>query len=293
VLASIVIRTFNEARYLPELLLSITEQSVPAADREVIVVDSGSTDPTLDIARRHNCGLVQIKQADFSFGRSLNRGCEAARGRYLVFVSGHCVPTGPEWLSDLLRPFSASEVAITYGRQEGGPETQFSEHMLFAKYFPAAQLPPPSDFFCNNANAALRHDDWRRHHFDESLTGLEDMHLARRLVNEGRRVVYVPSASVFHYHHESWRKIRLRYEREAIALQKIMPEVHVSALDALRYFVAGVLGDWSKAVSQRALLRHAVPIACFRFSQYYGSWRGNHIHRQLSRQAREKYFYPR
>jgi glycosyltransferase involved in cell wall biosynthesis len=291
--ASIIIRTFNEARYLPELLLSILEQTVPAAEREVIVVDSGSTDETLDIARRHNCRVVTIKQSEFSFGRSLNYGCEVARGEHLIFISGHCVPTTATWLADLLRPFEAHEVMVTYGRQEGGPDTKFSEHMLFAKYFPAASLPPPSDFFCNNANAALRRTAWVRHHFDETLTGLEDMHLARRLVGEGGRVVYVPTASVFHYHHETWRKVKLRYEREAIALQKIMPEVHVNGVDALRYFLAGLLGDLSKALDRRVLLSHAVSIVCFRFCQYYGTWRGNHLHRQLSRQAKEKYFYPR
>lgn len=291
--ASIVIRTFNESRYLPELLLSITEQTVPAGEREVVVVDSGSTDGTVDIAVRHGCRLVHIKQSEFSFGRSLNVGCDAASGRFLVFISGHCVPTGRDWLAALLNPFEDPGVQLTYGRQEGGPETKFSEHMLFAKYFPPVALPPPSEFFCNNANAAVRRGAWEKHRFDETLTGLEDMDLARRLVAVGGRVAYVPGASVFHHHHETWRKIKLRYEREAIALRKIMPEVHVSLLDTARYFLAGVLGDWSKALSQRSLFKHAFPVVAFRFCQYYGTWRGNHIHRQLSRHAKEKYFYPR
>lgn len=292
-LASIVIRTYNEARYLPELLLSITEQTVPASEREVILVDSGSTDNTLDIAQRHDCRIVHIKQSEFSFGRSLNLGCDVAFGRNLVFISGHCVPTGRTWLSDLIAPLEAGEAAVTYGRQEGGPETKFSEHMLFAKYFPATDSPPPNEFFCNNANAAVRRDAWARHRFDESLTGLEDMHLARKLVQEGGRVRYVPTASVFHYHHETWRKVKTRYEREAIALQKIMPEVHVNTLDAFRYWMAGVFGDWARALAQKQFFRHALSVVCFRFCQYYGTWRGNHIHRQLSHKAKEKYFYPR
>jgi rhamnosyltransferase len=291
-LASIVIRTHNEERYLPEVLLSVLEQTVPADQREVVLVDSGSTDNTLDIARRHGCRIVHIKQSEFSFGRSLNVGCDVAQGKYLVFISGHCVPTGRTWLQDLLAPMEKGEAQITYGRQEGGPETKFSEHMLFAKYFPAVDSPPPNEFFCNNANAAVSRDTWSIHRFDEALTGLEDMHFARRVVAAGGMVRYVPTASVFHYHHESWRRVKRRYEREAIALQKIMPEVHIHTVDAIRYFMAGVLGDWAKALSQRRLLRYAMEIACFRFCQYYGTWRGNHIHRQLSRKAKEKYFYP-
>jgi len=291
-LASIVIRTHNEARYLPDLLLSIAQQTMPQNQREVIVVDSGSTDSTLDIARQHECRIVHIKQSDFSFGRSLNVGCDHANGKYLIFISGHCVPTRPTWLEDLLKPLEAGEAQITYGRQEGGPESKFSEHMLFAKYFPPVDTPPPNEFFCNNANAAVFRDTWSIHRFDEALTGLEDMHFARRVVAAGGKVRYVATASVFHYHHEAWRRVKRRYEREAIALQKIMPEVHVHAADAIRYFLAGVLSDSAKALSQRCLLRRGWEIVCFRFCQYYGTWRGNHIHRQLSRKAKEKYFYP-
>lgn len=291
-LASLVIRTYNESRYLPQLLDAVRRQTVPADQREVIIVDSGSQDATPQIARDAGCRIVNIAQSEFSFGRSLNKGCDAAQGRHLVFISGHCVPVQDTWLERLVAPLDA-EAAITYGRQEGGPESKFSEHMLFAKYFPAADVPPPSPFFCNNANAALRRDIWLRHRFDETLTGLEDMHLGRRVVADGHKVRYVPEASVYHFHHETWRKVKIRYEREAIALQQIMPEVHVHASDALRYFVAGVMGDWARALSQRKFLKFAGEIVAFRFCQYYGTWKGNHIHRQLSRQAKEKYFYPR
>jgi glycosyltransferase involved in cell wall biosynthesis len=291
-LASIVIRTHNESRYLPELLLSIREQSIPSDQYEVVIVDSGSTDATLDIAKRHGCRIQHIRQSEFSFGRSLNVGCDAALGRFLIFISGHCVPVGHKWLENLLVPLESKEAHITYGRQEGGVETRFSEHMLFAKYFPAADVPPPNEFFCNNANSAIVRDIWAKYRFDETLTGLEDMHIARQVVADGGKVRYVPSASVYHFHHESWSRVKRRYEREAIALQKIMPEVHVHASDAIRYFIAAVLGDWAKAISQNQFLKRGWEISCFRFCQYYGTWRGNHMHRNLSRRAKERYFYP-
>ena len=91
----------------------------------------------------------------------------------------------------------------------------------------------------------------------------------------------------------TWRKVRLRYEREAIALQKIMPEVHLHLSDFLRYLVSAVLSDWSTAVRQGCLARTWSEIVAFRFCQYYGAYRGNHEHRVLSNQAKERYFYPR
>ena len=95
-LVSIVVRTYNEAKHLPALLEAIGAQTVPHAI-ETIVVDSGSDDGTLDIARNHDCRVVHIAKNDFTFGKSLNVGCEAARGDVLVFVSGHCVPTDETW----------------------------------------------------------------------------------------------------------------------------------------------------------------------------------------------------
>ena len=63
-------------------------------------------------------------------------------------------------------------------------------------------------------------DAWKQHRFDESLTGLEDMYLGKKLCEEGSQIAYISSASVFHIHDESWGQVRVRYEREAVALRR-------------------------------------------------------------------------
>lgn len=289
--ASIVIRTLNEGRWLPEALASVRAQR--DVRFEVIIVDSGSTDDTLEIAARHDCRIVHIAKQDFTFGRSLNVGCQAAEGRALVFISGHCIPSHDLWLANLIAPLGQDGVIYSYGRQLGHAVTKFSEHQLFAKYFPAHSAVPQQGFFCNNANAALLRDVWAEHRFDESLTGLEDMELAKRLVGFGFKVGYVAEAPVIHIHEESWRRVRIRYEREAIALQAIMPEVHVTLGDFLRYVTSGVLLDWSEALTQRSFLKQAWPIVMFRAMQYWGTFRGANDHRRLSHARKEAYFYPR
>lgn len=290
---SIVIRTLNEQRWLPELLTAIANQRFDGAGFETVVVDSGSTDETLKIAERFGCRVVHIRKEDFTFGRSLNVGCDAAAGRFLVFVSGHCIPVGDRWLDALVRPLRDGQVEYVYGRQEGFGPTKYSELQLFKKYFPGESRVPQDDIFCNNANAALLKSAWLDHRFDESLTGLEDMELAKRLVATGKRIGYISEASVHHIHEESWRRVRTRYEREALALQRILPEVQVSIADCARYFVAGVLLDLRQAVRDRVFLDNAWPIVAFRAMQYWGTWRGNNEHRQLSIRRREAYFYPR
>lgn len=289
--ASIVIRTLNEARHLESLLQGIAAQQT-SLNHEVILVDSGSTDGTLEIAERHGCRIHHISREEFSFGRSLNIGCQAATGDILVITSGHCVPTDQNWLQQICQPILAGAADYTYGRQLGGPESHFSECRTFAKYYPERSSVPQAGFFCNNANAALARSAWAKYRFDEELTGLEDMDLGQRLVRGGGKVAYVADAPVFHYHNESWAQVRRRFEREAIALQKIMPQVHVNLLDTLRYIATSVRKDWACGRRERPEAVRLGDIVRYRWNQYIGSWKGNHQHRKLSHAEKEKYFFP-
>lgn len=290
--ASIVIRTLNEARYLPDLLGGIRRQALDGLQAETVVIDSGSTDGTLDIVRAHGCELTHIRREEFSFGRSLNRGCEAASGDILVFISGHCVPTDEHWLQRLCAPIAEGRVDYSYGRQVGGPDSRFSEHRIFAKYYPQQSRLPQNGFFCNNANSALSRAAWQAQRFDEDLTGLEDMELAKRLCAAGGKVGYVADACVYHYHRESWAQVKRRFEREAIALQKIMPQIHVGLRDTARYIVSSIVHDLGAARREGRAAQLVGEIVRYRVAQYLGAYRGNHEHRKLSRAEKDIYFYP-
>lgn len=289
---SIIVRTLNEAKYLGDLLEGVAAQVTDGLGQEVVIVDSGSTDRTLDIAERHGCVLRHITREEFSFGRSLNIGCEAAQGDMLVITSGHCVPVDEHWLQNLCQPLVEGRAEYTYGRQLAGPTSQYSESRIFAKYYPETRSRAQNGIFCNNANSALLRSAWDKYRFNEELTGLEDMELAQRLVDDGGRIAYVPEAGVYHHHDESWQTVRRRFEREAIALQRIMPHVHVSPVDTARYFTSSVWRDWRSAAGEGLLVKKAVDIVRYRWNQYLGSYRGNHEHRKLSHAEKEKYFYP-
>lgn len=290
---SVVIRTLNESKYLQELLLSIASQKTRQFSVEVVIVDSGSTDGTIDIANRFGAAVTFINQRDFSFGRSLNIGCEYAKGDILVFVSGHCVPTSDTWLINLVHPLIVGEAVYTYGRQQGRDSTKFSEQMIFEKYFPDTTVTTQEPFFVNNANSAITRDVWSELRFDESVTGLEDMELATRLLEADLGTTkYCPAACVFHIHNESWRQTRRRYEREALALPQIMPEVQVSAIDAVRYFIAAVWADIKVGMNRKVPLNDLLSIPAFRLAQFVGTYYGNLEHRKMSRLRRERYYYP-
>ncbi|MBW4549828.1 MAG: glycosyltransferase family 2 protein [Aphanocapsa sp. GSE-SYN-MK-11-07L] len=293
ILASIIIRTYNEQRYLEELLQMIHSQIIDDFQNEVIIVDSGSNDNTIEIAEKFSCRIVHIDKSEFSFGRSLNVGCAAATGDYLVFISGHCIPTSKFWLLNLVKPLITDSVVLTYGRQLGGNSSKYSEKLLFEKFYPSTSKNPQTGFFCNNANSALLKNIWKSYLFNESLTGLEDMYLGKQLISAGMPIAYIAEAAVYHHHDESWQTIRRRYEREAIALQEIMPEVQINIIDFTRYLLTAIYFDSLNAMREKIFFHKFTEIFMFRLMQFWGSYYGNHEHRKLSTQLKEIYFYPR
>lgn len=290
-LASIVIRTLNEGVYLEELLLSIKAQQCNF-DVEIVIIDSGSTDKTLQIADLYDARVTHIHREDFSFGRSLNMGSEYAKGDILVYISGHCIPVNEQWLSNLVNPILLEGIDYTYGKQLGRDTTKYSEYKIFSKYFSDHSSVPQDNFFCNNANSALTRKAWKKFKFNEDLTGLEDMDLAKRLFNSGGKIGYISEAGVFHIHNETWNQTRRRYERESIALQSIMPEIQINFFDMVRYIVSSIVSDSKSAIRDKCFLKKFHSICLFRFAQYSGSYRGNLKHRELSIKRKESYFYP-
>lgn len=292
-LVSIVIRTLNEEKYLDELLGAINFQEKDGFNSEVVIVDSGSTDKTLEIARKYNSRVTYIDKKEFSFGKSLNIGCDYADGEYLVFISGHCIPEDKYWLKNLVDPLIKQECDYVYGRQIGRDTTKFSENQVFKKYFPEKTEARVSEIFCNNANSAITRAAWDKYKFNEELTGLEDLFMAKEIVQDNGKVDYIPRSVVFHIHDETWAQVKTRYERESIALQKIMPEVKVSLFDTLNFILTGIFGDMVIAFHQRVLLKELRSIILFRIMQYYGAFKGNHLSRKLSYKSKMKYFYPK
>lgn len=276
-----------------DLLDMVSKQRVDGLEIEVVVIDSGSTDGTVQIAETYNARVTTINKSEFSFGRSLNRACSFSTGDILVFVSGHCVPADKNWLQHLCQPIFDGKAVYTYGRQVGDDTNNFSERRIFAKYFPEQSAIPQEGFFCNNANSALLRSVWKENPFNEELTGLEDMALGLKLVKQGLSLAYVAEAAVFHHHQESWGQVRRRFEREAIALREIIPEVRLSWLDVIRFVAVSTFGDWRSAWLHGAKSTSYSDMFMYRWNQFIGSYMGNREHRILSQKAKEDFFYPK
>ncbi|PIP55584.1 MAG: hypothetical protein COX06_02450, partial [Candidatus Zambryskibacteria bacterium CG22_combo_CG10-13_8_21_14_all_42_17] len=212
--------TLNEEKHIGNLLRAIEQQNYK--NYEVIIVDSGSTDGTLEVAKKFPVKIISIESRDFTFGYALNVGCKVSKGKYLVFASAHVLPVNNKWLSNLISPFQNSKVAMVYGRQMGDNQSKFSERMDLQRLFKASAVDLDTTLdYANNANSAVRSDLWKKNMFDEYLFGLEDIDWARAMVKMGYLVHYEPTAAVYHIHEEEWYQVFNRYRREAIATVRI------------------------------------------------------------------------
>lgn len=213
---SIVIRAFNEERWLPELFAALHRQQY--RDFEVLVVDSGSVDRTREIAAANGARIVRLRSEDFTFGYSLNIGIEEARGSFIAIISAHAIPTDEHWLERLTIPLKSPGTAMVFGGQRGHEISKFSEARDFERVFHSKSMSMDDDHvFVNNANSAIRKELWEQHRFDEGLPGLEDAEWAKYWIPRGFEVFYEPSACVYHVHTESWAQVRHRFHREGIA----------------------------------------------------------------------------
>lgn len=290
---SIVFRALNEEKFFERAVLACKSQQLDdGLDIEIVLVDSGSTDRTLDIADAHGLTVVHIPKAQFSFGRSLNWGCDAARGDYLALISAHCIPAHEHWLQNLVQPLIDNKADYSYGKQVGDDHNKFSEKQLFAKYFGERDRIQDADFFVNNANSCLTRAAYDRYRFDEEVTGLEDMVLGKALIEDGGKIAYCADAPVVHIHEETWAQVRRRYYREALVVRQVLPDVHMGLRDAVRYTLAGIANDVGAALEDKCLSNTIGEIIAFRTMQYYGSYKGHNELRKLSRQQKEAYYYP-
>jgi glycosyltransferase involved in cell wall biosynthesis len=289
--ASIVIRCYNEREHIGRLLYGVFEQQ--ADDFEVILVDSGSTDGTIEIAEKYPITeIVHIPPEKFSFGRALNYGCEASRGDFCIFISAHCYPRRVDWIERLLEKFDDDDIAMVYGKQRGGGQTKFSERQIFRRWFPDEDIDYQLTPFANNANAAIRRSLWKEFPYDEELPGLEDLDWGKRIKEHGYEISYASEAEIVHIHDETAQEIFNRYRREAIAHKQIIEDQEFTLVDFVSSFLRNTVSDFRAALKQGKFAENIWSIPAFRFLQFAGTYRGFRHDNIVSEQLRKRFYYP-
>lgn len=121
--ASVVILTYNGERHIDEILASLTSQRFDGT-YEIVVIDSGSTDSTLDIVAKYpGVRLHQIPNSEFGHGKTRNLGAHLAKGRIVAYLTHDATPASDRWLHEITAPFAISDrIVAVMGSQIPRPD---------------------------------------------------------------------------------------------------------------------------------------------------------------------------
>jgi rhamnosyltransferase len=184
---------------------------------EVIIIDSGSTDKTLDILENYNVKVHHLDPQKFNHGATRNLGVSLSSAPFVVFTVQDAIPASNTWLKTLMNHFDHDHVAAICGQQivredinrnplqwfrpSGNPEVLFVQESRF-------DMLPANDQLrlCHwdNVNAAYRRSALQEIPFDTVSFG-EDMTWAKKALSSGKTLVYDYRSRVVHYHHQNFR----------------------------------------------------------------------------------------
>jgi GT2 family glycosyltransferase len=278
---SVVIVNWNGAIHLEECLDSLRRQTV-AAETEVVVVDNGSTDNSMEVLRRHD-GFIHLirNEENRGFAAATNQGILATKSEAVAILNNDTV-TEPQWLERLAKMMEsapdigscASKILSYYDR------TVFDNagHVVFADGLTrgrgrlerdTGQYERVEEVFCASGCAALLRrsmlDDVGL--LDESFFAYcEDADLGFRARLRGWRCVYVPDAVVFHKFSAStepysmFKAFHVERNRWWLALKNLpLPLLLVSPFATLRRYFwqaygamrgQGAAGDFTRRHSR-------------------------------------------
>ncbi|HEY8999213.1 MAG TPA: glycosyltransferase [Candidatus Saccharimonadales bacterium] len=202
---SVLIRTHNDADDLVGLFEDLKAQEFNGRI-EVVVVDTESTDATLDVAKQNGAKIVHLKQKDFDYPTSLNMGFEAATHPFVFTLVGHSRLTSRLALRTATRWSSVEQFGGAFGSclpstNATGAE-RFGSLLLRGLRRPAFQISRVKMGVMSANCSLVSRKAWQTlHGYDKAYgAGGEDTELARRMVDAGFKIFNEPVVSVYHSH---------------------------------------------------------------------------------------------
>ncbi len=294
--ASIVIPTLNGGEDFRKCLAAIYSQKADFPF-EVLVIDSGSTDETVSIARTFPVRFYQIDKKEFNHGLTRNKGIELSKGEFVVLMTQDAIPANENWLSALVSPFFEDDrVAGTYARQipRDDADVLTQRHlnqwltgrlMRDIKYITdrrdyEKQPPMQKYMFCNfdDVCSCIRKGVWEKIPFEYAVFA-EDLDWSKKVIESGFKIVYEPRAAVIHSHE---RSVLYEYKRTYICHRRLNELFDVRTVPSLRHVFLftfkNIVADISYTLKYEARARNSLSqilrIPLLSFLSVYAQYKG-------------------
>jgi GT2 family glycosyltransferase len=292
---SVLVPVKNGAAKLRELLPRLFSQR--SRDLvEIVAVDSGSTDDTVDVLRSYHATVVSIDPLSFNHGLTRNLAANHAQGSVLVYVNQNTLPADDQWLANLLAPLhSDAQIAGVCSRVLPRPDADLltrrdglrelsasSERSVRAitNWEEYRQL-PPNDLRLflrfHTVSAAIRLEAFQRVPFREVAFG-EDAVWGKEALEAGYKIQHEPSSVVYHSHNYSFLELLRRnyddgrFNRELVGRQ-------LGERNVVPFISQRVREDWlyleqECRLEAKELERWRLIAALRRMAQGLGQWLG-------------------
>ena len=266
---TVTILTWNGEQYLDAILTAVESQQYDGVF-DVLVIDSASTDGTLDIVAAHQAvRLHQIPNEEFGHGKTRNLAAELATGEIVAYLTHDAVPVGTDWLAAMVRPFADESIAAVLGRQVARPSAppllKYDIERVFERQGPPGQVTVHrgeglstdlhalrvATFYSDAASAARR----------SILLGpipyadvdyAEDQVFGRAVIDAGLAKAYAGDAVVEHSNDGTLREFGGRIAADLLGLRAIGTEVApVSRFAAFKQWAKWSLLDTVRLVCDR------------------------------------------
>lgn len=258
---TVTVLTYNGEQYLDALLTAVEGQRYEGLV-DVLVIDSGSTDRTLEIVAAHPVvRLHAIPNSEFGHGATRNLAAQLATGEFVVYLTHDAVPASDRWLAEIVAPMADDErVAAVVGKQvarRGAPPVlKYDIQRVFERMGPdygvtvvwdtgrpVSEAERAAAAFYSDANSAARRSVLLGEVPYREVDYAEDQVFGRDLFDRGFRKAYAPQAAVEHSNDTTLRTFGARIAADLVGLRAIGTAIApVSRLAAVKQWV-----KWSAA----------------------------------------------
>jgi len=213
---SVIIPAYNSEKTIVSTLKALLKQNYPKKKYEIIVVDDGSADNTVQLASKFPVKIIKIKHTGPAYARNI--GAKKARGSIVLFTDSDCIPS-KNWIKNMVEPFKDPEIVGVSGTYKTLNKNKLMARFVGYEIEQRHELMKKSKFidFIGTFSAGYRRKIFLKFKgFDTRFktSSGEDPELSYRIAKSGLKMIFQPKAFVYHPHPENiWKYLKQKYQR--------------------------------------------------------------------------------